>query len=207
MAQDEEFGSAYANAQIARQRNQFRKLIKSFYISRILRHVVGPTIDLGCGAGQLLERLPAGSLGIELNPFLVANLRERGLRVVPAVQSENGFSLKDVSVSEFQTLVLSHVLEHFNNADQVLRDLLRDCAGLGISSVIIVVPGEVGFRSDPTHKTFVDMDYLRTHGMIDCEGFQLVHHSYFPGDMRYIGKFFVYHELMVVYRAAPPVTV
>ncbi|HOW75498.1 MAG TPA: methionine biosynthesis protein MetW [Candidatus Competibacteraceae bacterium] len=199
---EEEYGRAYARTQISRQRNLFRKFIKYFYVSRILRYIVGPSIDLGCGAGQILERLPSGSLGIEINPFLVDDLTQRGLRVIPATENQNRLSLEGVTPYEFNNLVLSHVLEHFNNADQVLCNLLHDCASLGISTVIIVVPGKTGFDSDPTHKTFIDMDYLRTRKMIDCEGFRIFHHSYFPGNMRIIGKYFIYHELMIVYRAA-----
>lgn len=198
--QEDEFGRAYARSQIERQQNRFRKLIKSFYVARILHHVDGPTIDLGCGAGQILERLPTGSLGIEVNPYLLEYLTQRGLRVIPAVESQGGLNLGKLHPNEFGTLVLSHVLEHFDNADQVLRRLLHDCAELGISTVIIVVPGKVGFRSDPTHKTFVDMDYLWSHEMTICEGFQISHYSYFPGNLRLIGELFVYSELMVVYR-------
>jgi hypothetical protein len=199
MKQDHEYGRTYAQRQIDRQRNPLRKLIKFFYISRILRHITGPTIDLGCGAGQILERLPSGSLGIEVNPFLVEDLIQRGLRVFSARESQEGFDLSEVTPHEFNTLVLSHVLEHFDNADQVLHRLFRDCVSLGISTVIIVVPSEAGFRSDSTHKTFIDIDYLRSKSMIECEGFRMFHHSFFPGNMRFIGKFFVYHELMVVY--------
>ena len=196
----EEFGAAYAASQIGRQRNPIRKLVKSFYVSRVLRHVDGLAIDLGCGAGQILERLPAGSLGIEVNSKLVEDLERRGLRVMPAADGPSGFNLTALRADEFGTLVLSHVLEHFNHADEVLRKLLRDCAALGVSTVIIVVPGDAGFRSDPTHKTFVTMAYLQSHGLIDCEGFQISHSSYFPGNMRFMGRLFLYHELMVVYK-------
>lgn len=200
MTQGENFGRDYARRQIDRQCNPFRKLIKSFYVSRVLRHVKGSTIDLGCGAGQILERLPTGSLGIEVNPHLIEYLARRGLRAMPAAESQSGFNLKELRPNEFRTLVLSHVLEHFENAGQVLRNLLHDCADLGVSTVIIVVPGETGFRSDPTHKTFVNMDYLRSKQIFECEGFQLSHYSYFPGNLKFIGKLFVYHELMLVYR-------
>jgi len=199
----EEFGREYAREQIARQRSRFRRLIKSFYVSRVVRRVSGPTIDLGCGAGQILEHLPAGSVGIEVNRFLIEALQRRGLRVFPAAPSESGFNLKDIPPHVFKSLVLSHVLEHFSNADEILRNLLGECARLGISTVVVVVPEESGFRSDPTHKTFVDVEYLRTRGLDDCEGFRLAHHSYFPGNVRFIGRFFVYHELMIVYRATP----
>lgn len=202
MAHDDEFGRDYASKQIDRQRNPFRKLIKSFYVSRVLDHVNGATVDLGCGAGQILERLPKGSAGIEVNPYLIEDLRRRGFRVIPATAGHNGLDLSALCANEFSSLVLSHVLEHFENAAQVLRNLLQDCAALGISIVIIVVPGENGYRSDSTHKTFVDIDYLREREMFDCEGFQIADYSYFPGNFRSIGKLFVYHELMVVYRTA-----
>lgn len=200
MALNEEFGKDYAANQIARQRNPFRKLIKSFYVSRVVRYVDGPAIDLGCGAGQILERLPQGSLGIEVNPYLVKYLAGRGFRVLPAVAAKSGFDLSQIEKNEFKSLVLSHVLEHFDNAHHVLQALLRDCGNLGIETVIIVVPGANGYRSDATHKTFVDMNYLRKNSMIVCEGFKLAEHSYFPLNIRFIGELFIYHELMLIYR-------
>ena len=201
MAQ-EEFGVEYAVSQIGRQRNPLRKLVKSFYVSRVVQHVDGLAIDLGCGAGQILERLPAGSLGIEVNPQLVEDLRRRGLRVMPAAEGQGGFNLTALRTNEFGTLVLSHVLEHFNDAAEVLRKLLRDCAALGVSTVIVVIPGAAGFRSDSTHKTFINLDYLTSNHLTNCEGFQLSHSSYFPGNFQLIGEVFVYHELMIVYKRA-----
>lgn len=200
MTEKEEFGRIYARNQIERQQNPIRKVVKSFYVSRVLQYVDGPTIDLGCGAGQILERLPAGSMGIEVNPYLIEELKRRGLRAMHATENQRDFDLHAVSPNSFQTLVLSHVLEHFDDAYRVLRRLLHDCAGLGIKTVIIVVPGETGYRSDLTHKTFIDMDYLHTQDMVECEGFKIASYSYFPGNLRIIGKLFIYHELMVVYR-------
>lgn len=46
------------------------------------------------------------------------------------------------------------------------------------------------------------MEYLRAHRMDVCAGYRIVHHSYFPGNFRFLGKLFIYHELMVVYRKA-----
>lgn len=200
MQQEEEFGRNYAIIQIARQQNPVRKLIKSFYVSRVLKHVSGPSVDLGCGAGQILERLPAGSVGIELNPFLLESLNQRGLRAIPAVESPDRLNLSGLKPNQYRTLILSHVLEHFENADQVLRSLLHDCKQLCISKVIVVVPGETGYKSDLTHKTLVNLNYLKVHNLMSCEGFKMIHSSYFPGDAKFIGKLFVYHELMVVYQ-------
>lgn len=197
---EEEFGREYARKQIERQRNPIRKLIKFFYVARVLQYVRGAAIDLGCGAGQTLQRLPKGSIGIEVNPYLVDHLKKEGLGVIPAAENQGGFDLSALAPNVFGTLILSHVLEHFNNAHQVLRDLLHECARLNISTVIIVVPGETGFRSDPTHKTFVNLDYLQSHHLVDCAGYHIANYSYFPGNIRFLGKFFVYHELMIVYQ-------
>lgn len=189
----------YAQAQIERFSNRLRKFVKSFYVARVLPYVDGPAIDLGCGPGHILERLPKGSMGVEVNPFLVAHLRKGGLSVIQAEASGSGFDLELLPRCEFKALVLSHVLEHFADADKVLRKLLQDCSQLGISRVIVVVPGEVGFRSDPTHKTFVDFAYLSEMGMLTCAGFKLSHYSYFPGNWALLGKFFIYHEMMLVW--------
>jgi hypothetical protein len=128
-----------------RQQNPLRKLVKLFYVLRVLRHVQGPSLEAGCGAGQILARLPPGLVRVAKNRFM--------------------------------TLVLSHVLEHIDRADQVRRQLLRDCAQLGISNVVMVVPGGTGYWSDPTPKTFVTMGYLESHQLLACKGFKLAHHA------------------------------
>lgn len=194
----EEFGQAYALKQIDRQQSPFRKIIKSFYVARVLRHVKGKAVDLGCGAGQILKGLPNGSVGIETNPFLVEYLTKQGMTVIQA-SSNKGFDLNGLQPHQFDTLILSHVLEHFSGADQVLIHLLRDCAALGISRVIVVVPGIAGFNSDATHKTFIDWTYLRSHKLLEIEGYKIVHRSYFPGDISFLGKVFAYHEMMFIY--------
>jgi trans-aconitate methyltransferase len=199
MSQVEEFGSNYAAGQINRRQNVLRRFIKSFYVSRILKHVDGLAVDLGCGAGQILERLPHGSLGIEVNPFLVADLKQRGHQVVEAKPDAIRLDVSGVPAEKFKTLVLSHVLEHFNQADQVLRRLLSDCAERGISTVIVVVPGQVGYRSDSTHKTFVTLEYLKEKDLLTTKDFLMTYSSYFPGNFKFIGEYFIYHELMLVY--------
>jgi SAM-dependent methyltransferase len=203
MSEPSTFDLQYAARQLDRRSNGFRARIKQFYLDRVLRHVRGPTLDIGCGAGQLLERLPPGSIGLEVNPALVADLQARGLRVELVVPTTNALALGSVRPGDVKTAVLSHVLEHFDDAAAVLRRLFDDCAARGIERVVVVVPGLVGYRSDATHRTFVTLAYLRAHGLVSAQagggGFHLVHHSYFPGNLRFIGRLFVYHELMLVY--------
>jgi len=200
MTQAEEFGRSYAASQIGRRQHVLRRIVKSFYVSRILKHVDGLAVDLGCGAGQILERLPRGSLGIELNPFLIADLTQRGYQVIQAKPDTARLDVSGVPAGKFKTLVLSHVLEHFSDADQVLRRLLSDCAEREIATVVVVVPGLVGYRSDSTHKTFVTLEYLKEKNVLEAEGFVLAHSSYFPGNLQFIGDYFVYNELMLVFK-------
>lgn len=198
----EEFGVQYAASQLARRESRLRKRIKQLYLDRVLRHVSGPTLDVGCGAGQLLAQLPPNSMGLEINSVLVERLISEGLQVSQIAGSAERIELGDFAHGTFRTLVLSHVLEHFENAARVLENLLADCAARGIARVIVVVPGRVGYDSDATHKTFVTLDYLESEKLLASAGFMLTHRSYFPGNFRSIGRLFIYHELMLIYDRA-----
>ncbi|MGH9809968.1 MAG: hypothetical protein ACRD9W_22420, partial [Terriglobia bacterium] len=107
MQEAEEFDQAYAAEQLRRSRHPLRKIIKRFYLENILRDVQGATIDFGCGAGQLLARLPFGSLGLEVNPHLVAALREAGLNVRQYEPAVDRLSLHEIPVGYYRTLVLA----------------------------------------------------------------------------------------------------
>jgi len=174
--------------------------VKSFYLRNLLRYVDGPTIDFGCGAGQLLERLPPGSIGFEVNPALVRALQAAGLNAVHYDAAADRFSLGGLAEHRYSTFVMAHVLEHFADAAQVLRTLLRACRRLEVRRFVLVVPGWKGYLSDATHRTFVDWGYLQREGLLSCEGFELRCGCYFPLNCEAIGNYFVYHELMVVFQ-------
>ena len=102
-----EFGSAYANEQLRRSRHPLRRLIKKFYLDRVLRELRGPTIDFGCGAGQLLARLPADSVGLEVNPHLVQASSMRSTRSLRAVSKETSFIGCGPSVLAKQSFIVA----------------------------------------------------------------------------------------------------
>jgi len=194
-----EFGRGYAVEQLRRSGHLFRGLVKRLYLNNVLNEVVGPTIDFGCGAGQLLARLPAGSVGLDINPYLVAELRRRGLNVLLCDSDADVFSLCQLPTDYYRTMVLSHVLEHFSNSAQAMRKIWRVCARLGVRKIVVVVPGAKGYRSDKTHKTFVNYRYLDDHGLLDCEGYVAIKTSYFPVNVESFGEHFTYHEFQIVY--------
>ena len=197
-----EFGMQYATEQLRRSRSTARKAIKFFYLENILRDVKGKSIDFGCGAGQLLARLPVGSVGLEIDPHLVETLRQSGLNAVRHDAGDD-FSLRDLAPGHFQTFVMAHVLEHFDEAHKVLRKILTSCRRLGIERAIIVVPGPKGYRSDKTHKTLVNRHYLSTHGLLDCEGYAVRQAHYFPINIESVGDYFTFHEFKFIYDRKP----
>ncbi len=194
-----EFSRDYAAEQLRRSRHSFRKIIKRLYVRNILKDVIGPSIDFGCGAGQLLARLPYGSVGVEVNPFLIDELTGVGLNVIHYDAEVDRFELANFPENYYSTFIMSHILEHFADAAQVIKTLLHSCRRLGIKRIILVLPGWKGYLSDHTHKTYVDIHYLQINGLIYCEGYLLSRQRYFPINKESIGKYFVFHELIVVF--------
>jgi len=193
------FNRDYATEQLRRSRHPLRRLIKGFYVRNVLRDVTGASIDFGCGAGQLLACLPAGSIGLDINPFLVESLRMKGLNVIHYDAELDRFLLAALSENRYSTFIMAHVLEHFADAAVILRTLLSSCRRLAVQRFILVLPGWKGYRSDDTHRTFVDRRYLQREGLLSCEGYALTHIRYFPIDHEAVGRYFVFHELIVVY--------
>lgn len=194
-----EFDRDYAAEQLRRSHHPLRRFVKGFYLRRILRDVRGPSVDFGCGAGQLLRLLPPGSIGLEVNPHLIKVLRAEGLTVRQARATMQDFELAGLTPGAFRTLVIAHVLEHLPDPVAALHALLRACCRLGIERVVVVVPGAKGFASDPTHKTFIDRRFIETRLPLQTDGYRRAGIDYFPGAWPWIGQYFVFHEMKVVF--------
>jgi SAM-dependent methyltransferase len=195
----ESFGDAYAHEQLRRSRQPLRRFVKSFYLRSLLNHVRGATLDYGCGAGQLLARLPAGSLGLESNPALVAALTQAGLPVRQWTHGPEGFDLPGLGDRRFETLVISHVLEHLPEPTPALRRLLLAAKRLGVSRALVVVPGELGYASDATHRSFIDSAWLQIQGWQGLAGYRLMPPRFFPFPWEAAGRRFVYNEMQLVF--------
>ena len=121
------FDQAYAQAQLARSRHPVRSLVRGFYLSKLLRFLQEPTLDVGCGAGQLLQKLPAGSIGTEVNPYLVNTLQAQGLCVLASRPESPTFLSEEIKQAildrGIRAICLGHVLEHW------IRSKSADCLG------------------------------------------------------------------------------
>lgn len=195
------FDKKYADEQITRSQSTFRKTIKYFYLENILKYVVGPAIDFGCGAGQLLAKLPPHSLGLELNPHLIEHLKNRDFSVREYRPETDLYQLKDIEEGIYKNFILSHVLEHFDSPEEILSTLVPAIKRLGINRIIICVPGLKGYQSDKTHRTFIDLAYIKKLSVFSENGFHLRKHSYFPINSAAAGKYFIYNELNLIYES------
>ncbi|WP_449429418.1 class I SAM-dependent methyltransferase [Rhodanobacter umsongensis] len=192
----EEYGSDYTAYQT--NRSVLRKWVRRLFLNSAARALTGPTLDFGCGVGELLSRLPKGSKGLEYNRVSVDLCRQKGLDVEWYDGYADNWCLRVLPErSHFQSMVVSHVLEHLDDPMDVLCALLRSAKRVGIERVLVIVPGPAGYRSDATHRTFVDLDMLRNTMAAD-DRWGIAKYNYFPLDTLRLGDWFRYHELQVL---------
>lgn len=192
-----EFNQEYTDYQL--QRNRLRRFIRRTYINHTAALVRGRAVDFGCGIGDLLKLLPPGSVGLEVNKATVEYCRSIGLNVDVYDPTADNYELKFLGLNRFTTLIVSHVLEHLENPDDVLRGFASSCARFGIKRMIVVVPGEKGFAYDKTHRTFIDRDFIRKNNLETLDGFAITLMKHFPFNVAWMGRFFTHNELVVVY--------
>lgn len=167
-----------------------KKWLRYFlFIRPIVRQFRGYVLDIGCGTGTFLEHYDGPSLGIDAHPN---NIRLCKKKKIAAIQGDaNQFVRKDT----FDTVLISHVLEHLNNPSGVITNAYISTKPGG--RIIIVVPCYAGFvfgltDDEHSHIHFIDLTFL------DIEmkklGGTKVFSSIFPP---FIGG--KYQELRVIY--------
>lgn len=190
------FDGKYTRYQL--ERSMLRRLVRRIYLRRASKLLRGATLDFGCGVGELLARLPAGSRGLEYNEESVRYCRDAGLSVDWYDGSRDDWALSGVE-GRFDSFLISHVLEHLESPQDVLEKLLRSAERLGVRRFVVIVPGKAGFRIDPTHVEFVDKDMLLDVARATKSGFELVEARYFPGNFAWLGRVLAHHELQAVF--------
>jgi SAM-dependent methyltransferase len=146
-------------------------------------------LDIGCGIGRCLAFNRGVGIGIDHNPTSVVLCRERGLDAF----TPDEFALADHGT--FDSVLLSHVLEHLDEADGtalVSRYLPFLRAG---GRVVLISPQESGQRSDPTHVRFVGVD--ESARLLHSLGATEITSRSFPFP-RIAGRVFRYNETVVI---------
>jgi 2-polyprenyl-3-methyl-5-hydroxy-6-metoxy-1,4-benzoquinol methylase len=164
------------------------------YRWNLKRLAPGKTLDVGCGIGRCLKNLPSGSIGIDHSEHSIEVVNRMGMI---------GFTPADFEKSDqyrkgaFDSILFAHVLEHMTARDglkliQKYTPLLRS-----EGKVIALCPQEKGFKSDPTHLTFLDFAALKE--MFVAAELKTERSYSFPFP-RFLGSWFPYNEFVVVGR-------
>ncbi len=182
------------------RRGLARRIVRRAYLAAAASWLQGPTVDFGCGVGELLRRLPEGSVGLEINPSTVEHCQAQGLDVLLYDADADDWSLTPLGKRHgLRSLVISHVLEHLERPMEKFNLLLRACQRLGISRVLAIVPGPAGFRSDATHKTFIDRAMLSDPAIPNGTEFSLAKTRHFPINIPAVGRGFTHLELQALF--------
>ena len=143
-------------------------------------------VDCGCGAGEFLHfcrtrRIPAR--GIDWNEHLVARCRQAGLDA-----SVGDLTTYEPPNGKLHNLLCDNVIEHLGQAEiESFFAKLRQIVGVG-GKMLVVVPGKKGFRTDPSHRTFVSPEVMQAL----CRRHQIALRKafYWPLNFRAAGDFF-----------------
>lgn len=140
---------------------------RAWLYPRLIRHLHGRTLDLGCGIGDLLA-FRRNTIGVDINPRTVEYCRSRGvdarLMDTDRLPFEGG---------EFDSVLMDNVLEHIERPEPLLAEVHRVIRPGG--NLLIGVPGTRGWDSDADHKVRYDERSLRAigerSGFRHCETF------------------------------------
>ncbi|HSJ70540.1 MAG TPA: class I SAM-dependent methyltransferase [Acidimicrobiia bacterium] len=184
-------GADYTRRLEAAESSRWKRLlnVRAPYRWNLDRLGLGRTLDIGCGIGRNLVDLDPGSVGVDHNEQSVAAARSRGCDAM----TPDEFAGTDPG--SFDSLLFAHVLEHMPIVDaQGLVDRYLPYLGTD-GRVVIIVPQEAGFRSDPTHVDFVGVPEIEA--IADSLGLSVVRSYSFPFP-RSLGRWFRYNETVVI---------
>jgi len=151
-----------------------------------------PVLDIGCGIGRNLGYLKdPQSLGVDHNDHSVQIAIEKGFS---AVVPEMFHQKIAINGAQFQTMLLSHVIEHMtlSEARSLISEYLPFVKAGG--EVIVICPQERGYASDSTHVTFFDRQDIEE--LLMDLGLALKKSYSYPLPRR-LGGTFIYNETVV----------
>lgn len=130
-----------------KQRSIAGYLYRRFWLYPALKRCLrGRALDIGCGIGDML-RSRADTVGVDINPETVAYCQSLGLDA--RLMTPDVLPFAD---GEFDSVVLDNVLEHLEQPAPLLAEIHRVLRPGGV--VVVGVPGQRGYASDPDHKVF-----------------------------------------------------
>lgn len=162
---------------------------RTWLFPRLNRYVAQPLLDVGCGLGDFLS-YTGGGVGVDVNLHNVQHCLTKGLQVFFVENDQYGFEN-----DSFKTCVLDNVLEHIHKPHDLLSELARVVENNG--TLIIGVPGRKGFKADPDHSTFYELNDLAN--LVRDYGFFPRNHFYMPIECDFLSDILSSYCLYVVF--------
>ena len=163
------------------------KYLRWFFYPKILKQFnEGEIMDFGFGTGEFLRYLRSkgrATSGIDSNPYLTE------------VMAKEGFDVTLDDITKLNTInrpvknaVIDNVLEHLDmeQIDSVFSALKSKMEKGGI--LVVIVPLEIGYKRDPTHKVFVNPEIISK--MCDKYHLKLKAAFHHPINISLVRKFF-----------------
>jgi len=187
--------ASYTSRSIRLQSASWKSFIRPFdpykFHLRSLRP--GFMLEVGCGIGRNLGFVNGNGVGIDHNQSSVDHCRKLGFQ---AFSGEEFMTSKFASPGTFDSILLSHILEHMDHVARV--ELLKTYLPLlkPRGKVILITPQEKGQASDPTHIEMVGFEEQAALG----QAFELkMLKSYSFPFLRFMGKYFIYNEFVSIW--------
>ncbi len=101
---------------------------------------VSQVLEVGCGAGNVLQQVPAKHLyGLDLSTFLLRKSQHR-LRDYQAKLVQTNAERLPFMVGKFDKLICTEVLEHVTQPQEVLKEMAR--VATADATLVISIPNE-----------------------------------------------------------------
>jgi len=169
------------------------KLYRDYFLYPRLRRITGARfLDVGCGLGDFLAFGGSNAWGIDTNEMNVRYVTKKGLRC-KQVGSDGRFPFRN---EEFECVICDQVFEHISEPDKLLGEIMRVLMPKG--KLVLGVPQEKGFRRDPDHKLFYNLESLKKLYSF-APGLRYHHHFFTPIPVGFLGTYLVFQSLYVCY--------
>ena len=164
-----------------------------------LKHLKpGRTLEIGCGLGRNLRVLDESSIGLDHNAISVSHCQSEGLSARTISEFEQDSASLDL-IGSFDSLLLSHVLEHVDLENQI--DLVK-CYTPYLkpeAKIILITPQEKGYRSTESHITWTDFSRQNAIVKAAAPDFKQSKQYSFPFPRKF-GSLFPYNEFVTLFK-------
>ncbi len=169
--------------------------VQAPYRAHLRRLQLGFTLDVGCGIGRNLSHIGGNGVGVDHNVEAISYVRSLGI----AAFTVEEFHSSDYAVpGRFDSLLISHVLEHMpRDAAVKLVEEYKPYVKSG-GKIVFITPQELGYASDETHVEFVG--FAEAADIARQAGITVEKQYSFPLP-RLTGKVFKYNEFVLLGRA------